>query len=79
MPGNDAYRLDAMPVPAVLVTLKGGAGGLLMDESTGKEVMLLAIKTSRHEPQHSDLLDDPSPNARDVMHDSRGNHIHIRV
>lgn len=27
-----------MPVPAVLVTLKGGKGGLLIDEDTGKEV-----------------------------------------
>lgn len=38
VPGNDAYRLNPMPVPAVLVTLKGGAGGLIIDEDSGKEV-----------------------------------------
>ncbi|CAM9786097.1 unnamed protein product, partial [Scytosiphon promiscuus] len=35
---NEAYRLDPMPVPAVLVTLHGAQGGLLIDEDTGKEV-----------------------------------------
>lgn len=35
---NDAYRLLPMPVPAVLVTLHGAKGGLLLDEDTGKEV-----------------------------------------
>lgn len=38
VPGNDAYRLDPMPVPAVIVALKGSAGGLLIDETTSKEV-----------------------------------------
>lgn len=38
VPGNDAYRLNPMPVPAVLVTLHGSQGGLLLDEDTGKEV-----------------------------------------
>lgn len=35
---NEAYRLLPMPVPAVLVTLHGAEGGLLLDEDTGKEV-----------------------------------------
>ncbi|CBN76539.1 Mannose-6-phosphate isomerase [Ectocarpus siliculosus] len=38
VPGNDAYRLNPMPVPAVLVTLHGAQGGLLLDEDTGKEI-----------------------------------------
>lgn len=38
VPANDAYRIEAMPVPAVLVTLKGGKGGLLIEEENGKEV-----------------------------------------
>eukprot|EP00903_Cladosiphon_okamuranus_P007227 g7015.t1 len=35
---NEAYRLLPMPVPAVLVTLHGAEGGLLLDEDTGKEI-----------------------------------------
>lgn len=35
---NEAYQLLPMPVPAVLVTLHGAQGGLLLDEGTGKEV-----------------------------------------
>lgn len=38
VPANDVYGLEPMPVPAVLVTLKGTQGGLLLDEDTGKEV-----------------------------------------
>lgn len=38
VPANDVYGMEPMPVPAVLVTLKGAQGGLLLDEDTGKEV-----------------------------------------
>lgn len=43
VPANEAYRIEAMPVPAVLVTLKGGEGGLLIEEDTGKEVRITAL------------------------------------
>ncbi|CAM9989700.1 unnamed protein product [Pylaiella littoralis] len=38
VPANEAYSLKPMPVPAVLVTLHGVKGGLLLDEDTGKEI-----------------------------------------
>eukprot|EP00904_Undaria_pinnatifida_P009889 jgi/Undpi1/602/HiC_scaffold_10.g04066.m1 len=38
VPANDCYGLEPMPVPAVLVTLKGTQGGLLLDEESGKEI-----------------------------------------
>lgn len=38
VPAGRSYSLKAMPVPAVLVTLKGAKGGCFLDEDTGKEV-----------------------------------------
>lgn len=54
MLANEAYRLNPMPVPAVLVTLHGAKGGLLLDEDSGKEAShskegkALSLSLSRH-------------------------------
>lgn len=47
VPANEAYSLKPMPVPAVLVTLHGVKGGLLLDEDTGKEVSSRERETER--------------------------------
>ena len=44
---NEAYQLLPMPVPAVLVTLHGAQGGLLLDEGTGKEVGYVRTRATR--------------------------------
>lgn len=38
VPANDEYALDAMPVPVVLVVLKGGAGGRVIESESRKEI-----------------------------------------
>lgn len=47
MQANEAYRLLPMPVPAVIVTLHGAEGGLLLDEDTGKEVGTVVLLCMR--------------------------------
>ncbi|CAM9106136.1 unnamed protein product [Discosporangium mesarthrocarpum] len=38
VPENEAYHIESMPVPAVLVTLAGGEGGIVIEEKSGREI-----------------------------------------